>query len=73
MSRKIKIFIVIGIAAVLLIVGIAIPVMAQDTPTPTPPVAITKQAGILDRVAQLVGKSREQVVSAVKQAAHSGP
>jgi len=69
MSRKVKILIAAGIAAVLLVAGIGIPVLAADTPTPTPPAAITKQAGIIDRVAQLIGKSREELINAVKQAA----
>ena len=69
MFKNLKILIAAGIAVVLLVAGVAIPVLADDTPTPTPPVAITKQAGVLDRAAQILGKTREQLVNAIKQAA----
>lgn len=70
MSRKVKFLIAVSLAALLLIVGIGIPVMADTpTPTPTPPIAITKQAGVLDRVAQILNISRDTLVNAMKQAA----
>ena len=69
MSKKVKILIAVGLAALLLIVGVGIPVLADTTPTPTPPVAITKQTGILDRVAQILNISRDTLVNAMKQAA----
>ncbi len=69
MSKKVKIIIAVSLAALLLIVGVGIPVLADTTPTPTPPVAITKQAGVLDRVAQILNISRDTLVNAMKQAA----
>jgi len=65
-----KIFIAAGLAVLLLVVGIGIPVMAADDPvSPTPPVAITKQAGLWDRVAQILNIPKDTLVNAAKQAA----
>ncbi len=68
MSKKMKIILIAGLAVVLLAVGIAIPVMAADTPTPTPPISITTQDNIMDRVAEKLGVTRDALIAAVKQA-----
>jgi len=68
MSKKVKILIAVGIAAVLLIAGIAIPVLAADTPTPTPPAALAKSDGILERTAKILGIPKEPLLNAENQA-----
>lgn len=69
MSRKCKILIAIGVVALIVIGAVGIPVLADETPTPTPPPILTRQAGVLDRVAEILNVTREALANAMQQAA----
>lgn len=63
MSKKVKILLAIGLVLVLLVTGFAVPVMADD---PTPPV--TSHEGFLDKVARILGISKDTLLDAFREA-----
>ena len=67
--NKLKVWMLAGLAVLLLVVGIGIPVMAADpTPTPTPTPAV-KEGSLIDRVAKIIGVTPEKLIEAMKAAA----
>jgi hypothetical protein len=65
MSKKLIIAIVAIIAALVLALGIGITVFAADTPTPTPPIAAVTQDTFIQRTAQILGVTTDQLINAV--------
>ena len=68
MSKKLIIAIVAIVAALVLALGIGITVFAADTPTPTPPIAAIAQDTFIQRTAQILGVTTDQMINAVTQA-----
>ena len=69
MSKKVKILVSVVAAVVLLTVGGTAIVMAQDEPAQEEPVQEEPSAnGLLDRVAEILGIEKEDLVNAFKQA-----
>ncbi len=68
MSGKLKVLLV-ALVAILLVGGIAVPIAAEDTPTPTPeaPAAVSRP-DFLEKVAQKLGITKDELVTALKQA-----
>jgi hypothetical protein len=68
MSKKLIIAIVGVVAAIVLALGIGISVFAADTPTPTPPIAAVTQNTFIQRVAQILNVTTDQMINAVSGA-----
>jgi len=67
MSRKVKILISALLVALLLTVGATATVMAQEEEETTPPLEVSEK-GLLDRVADILGINKEDLIDAFKQA-----
>lgn len=68
MPKKLIIAIVAIVAALVLALGIGITVFAADTPTPTPPIAVTTQDTLIQRAAQILGVTTDQMINAISGA-----
>lgn len=66
MSGKLKILLM-ALAALILVGAVAVPIAAEDTPTPTPATTVTRP-DFLERVAQKLDTTKDELVTAMKEA-----